>query len=242
MKDFLEKIKTNSFLIIVAILIIVLIGIGYQCGVVKEAKRTAEIFEKRAKDIRKGAEQVIKQKEKENEQLEKENIKKDKIITEREAENEKLISQREEDKRRLAELQKEIQKAPPIALVEITKAILVTDEVHWSVERELAEFSLAAFRANAAKLVDWKDFKLRREPNYVHQIINDEMVKKAQVEKMVNFVTEIGNLKVIITKNQENFEAFKIAFDELKRYKKKGNWLEKILWGLAGFGIGKVLD
>jgi len=243
MKKFWEKIKANSVLIMIVAMILLLAFVSYQCGVSKETKRTAEIFEKQAKDIERQKNEEIKDLEKENEELEGSNREKDKIIVVKEKENEDLMLQREEDKKRIEEMKKKVEKAIPVKLVEVTRRILVTDEIWWDKESKLAEFSLMAFRTNTAKLVDWEDFTTKREPSYQLQIENDAVIKRGQIEKLANLAIEASNWKLIVKKEQEKYEALNNAFQEFERYaRRKGGLLEKILCGLAGYGVAKILD
>ena len=232
----------KPFLIVLAVLAFFMIVIGYQCGESKEAKRTAKIFEDQAKKVEKEADEHIDKLLKENEQLEEENEKKDKIIVEKEAENEQLIEQKRENEKRMADLRERIQIASPESLVETTREILDTKEVWWSSEEGLAKFSLSAFRSNALKLSDWQNFTLVREPGYKQQVMNDAVIKGAQAEKIIGLGSEIGNLKIVIIKEQEKYTALSGAFKELKRYsRKKGNLFTTVLSFLAGVGLGKIL-
>lgn len=242
MKGILEKAKQKPLLVAVAILVVAVLIVGYQCGVSKEAMRTAKIFEKQAEDARKEERRVTKEKEAENKRLEEDNKEKDKVIAATKAKNVVLIRKRAEDKRLLEELKGEIAKERPVELVNRARAVLKTDEIWWNQETERVEFSLQAFRNGVTKWADWEDFTLKREPDYLKQIANDAIVIVGLEGKNLNYATEVGNLKVIIKTKDESYGSLRGAFDEYKRaVGKKPGLLTKAFWTAVGYGLGATL-
>jgi len=239
MKEILEKAKQHPVLVAVAILVVAMLVTGYQCGVSREAKRTARIFEKQAEDAKKEADRVEEVKEEENKKLREDSLAKDKVITETKAKNVELVRKRAEDKRLLEELKGEIAKEKPVELVDRARRILNTDEIWWNEATQRIEFSLQAFRGGVIKLTDWEDFTLRREPDYLKEIANDAIIMAGLKGKIENFGIEVGNLKLVIKGKDTSYDTLKDAFDEYKRLSgKKGGLLTQILWGMAGFGLG----
>ena len=238
-KVILEKAKQNPLLVGAIILVVVIAIMGYQCGVSKEAMRTAKIFEDQAEDARKKADKVTEEKEEENKKLRKDSAEKDKVIVKTKAENLVLVRKRAEDKRLLEELKGEIAKERPVELVDRARAVLKTDEVWWNQETERAELSLQAFRNGVTKWADWEDFTLKREPDYLTQIANDAIVVAGLEGKIANLGTEVGNLKIIIKEKDTSYDGLKDAFDGFKRaVGKKPGLLTKLLWGAFGYGFG----
>ena len=245
----LEFLKGNPTLVIMGVVIIMIALFGYQCGIAKEAKRTAKVFEEQAEKVKKDKDEEIRELAKENVDLEEDNLKKDKLIAAKEQDNERLIQQRIESEERLRELEEKLEKATPTELVTVTRRILITEEVWWDKESELAEFTLVAFRSNTFKLVDWEDFTNIREPSYKEQIKNDAVIRIQSDGKILNLVTEVGNQKLMLTKERESYESLQNSFQEWKRYvKKKSGFFTfdgiggKVLLILAGYGASKILD
>lgn len=242
MNKILVKAKQNPLVVIVAILVIAAIVVGYQCGVSKEAMRTAKIFEDQAEDARKKADKTTEEKEEENKRLEADSKEKDKVIAKTKADNVVLIRKRAEDKRLMDELKGEIAKERPVELVDRARAVLKTDEVWWNQETERAELSLEAFRNGITKWADWEDFTLKREPDYLKQIANDAIVVVGLEGKIVNLGTEIGNLKIVIKTKDESYDSLRTALDEFTRaVGKKPGLLEKAFWYALGYASGATL-
>jgi len=241
-KVILEKAKQNPLLVGAIILVIVIAIMGYQCGVSKEAMRTAKIFEDRAEDARKEADKVEEEKEEENKKLRKDSAEKDKIIAKTKAENVVLVRKRAEDKRLLEELKGEIAKERPVELVDRARAVLNTDEVWWNQETKRAELSLSAFRNGVTKWADWEDFTLSREPSYKEKEVNDAIIIAGLNGKIANLGTEVGNLKIVIKEKDTSYDDLKDAFGELKRaIGKNPGLLEKAFWAALGYGLGATL-
>jgi len=240
-KIILEKAKQNPLAVGAIILVIVIAVMGYQCGVSKEAMRTAKIFEKQAVEAREKSDKVTKEKEEENKKLREDSAKKDKIITKTKAENVVLVRKRAEDKRLLEELKGEIAKERPVELVDRARAVLKTDEIWWNQETEKVELSLPAFRNGVVKWADWEDFTLKREPSYKTKEANDAIVIRNLEGKILNYVTEVGNLKIVIKEKNTSYDGLATAFDEFKRaVKKDPGFLTKAFYGLLGFAGGVV--
>jgi hypothetical protein len=240
-KVILEKAKQNPLLVGAIILVIVIAVMGYQCGVSKEAMRTAKIFEKQAEDARKKSDKITEEKEAENKKLREDSAKKDRVIAKTKAENVVLVRKRAEDKRLLEELKGEIAKERPVELVDRARAVLNTDEIWWNQETERAELSLSAFRNGVTKWAEWEDFTLKREPDYKKQIANDAIIMIGLNGKIVNLGTEIGNLKIIIKTKDESYDGLKGAFDDYKKaVGKQPGLLTKAFYGLLGFAGGVV--
>jgi len=238
-KVILEKAKQNPLAVGAIILVIVIAIMGYQCGVSKEAMRTAKIFEEQAEKARAEERRITKEKEEENKRLREDSAKKDKVIAKTKAENVVLVRKRAEDKRLLEELKGEIAKERPVELVDRARAVLNTDEIWWNQETERAELSLSAFRNGVTKWADWEDFTLKREPDYLQQIANDAIIVLGLEGKIVNLGTEIGNLKIIIKTKDESYGDLKGAFDELKRaIGKQPGLLTKAFYSLLGYAAG----
>lgn len=238
-EDTLLFFKKHAVKIAIGVAVIALLVMGYQMGAKKEAMRTAKIFEDKAEKVEKVTNILIREVRKENKALEKDNLEKDKVIAKTEADNKDLIQKRKKDAVKMEELERKIQTASPETLLGITRRVLGTDEVWWDEEQQMFKFSLAAFRAVTIKLSDWEDFTLTREPSYKTQIINDAIIIKGLDGKIVNFGIEVGNLKLALTEKIGSYDELKGAFDEFKRASKKGGGtLEKILWGLGGYGLG----
>ena len=241
-KVILEKAKQNPLLVGAIILVIVIAIMGYQCGVSKEAMRTAKIFEDQAEDARKEADKVEEEKEEENKKLRKDSTEKDKIIAKTKAENVVLVRKRAEDKRLLEELKGEIAKERPVELVDRARAVLNTDEVWWNQETKRAELSLSAFRNGVTKWADWEDFTLSREPSYKEKEVNDAIIIAGLNGKIANLGTEVGNLKIVIKEKDTSYDDLKDAFGELKRaIGKNPGLLEKAFWAALGYGLGVTL-
>lgn len=241
MNKILVKAKQNPLAVGAIILVIVIAIMGYQCGVSKEAMRTAKIFEKQAVDARKKSDKITEEKEAENKKLEADNKEKDKVIAKTKAENKVLVRRRAEDRRLLEELKGEIAKERPVELVNRARVVLNTDEIWWNQETERAELSLSAFRNGVTKWAEWEDFTLKREPGYLQQIANDAIIIVELNGKIVNLGTEIGNLKIIIKTKDESYGSLKVGFDELKRViGKNPGLLVKAFYGLLGFAGGVV--
>jgi len=241
-KTILEKAKQNPLAVGAIILVIVIAVMGYQCGVSKEAMRTAKIFEKQAKETREKADKVTKEKEEENKKLRKDSAEKDKVIAKTKAENVVLVRKRAEDKRLLEELKGEIAKERPVELVDRARAILNTDEVWWNQETERVELSLPAFRNGVVKWADWEDFTLKREPSYKTKEANDAIVIRNLEGKISNLGTEVGNLKIVIKGKDESYGDLRGAFDEYKRaVGKRPGLLEKAFWSALGYAFGATL-
>lgn len=239
MKVVFEKAKQKPLLVGVIILVIVIAVMGYQCGVSKEAMRTAKIFEKQAEDAREKANKVTKEKEEENQKLREDSLEKDKVIAKTRAENVVLIRKRAEDKKLMEELKGEIAKERPVELVDRARTVLNTDEIWWNQETERAELSLQAFRNGVTKWADWEDFTLKREPDYLRKEANDAVIIKGLEGKILNYVTEVGNLKIVIKTKDESYGSLKGAFDDYKRaVGKKPGLLEKAFWYAIGYGCG----
>jgi len=239
MNKILVKAKQNPLVVGAIILVIVIAIMGYQCGVSKEAMRTAKIFEDQAEDARKRADKVTKEKEAENKKLEADNKEKDKVIAKTRAENVVLVRKRAEDKRLLEELKGEIAKERPVELVDRARAVLKTDEVWWNQETERVELSLSAFRDGVVKWADWEDFTLKREPSYKTKEANDAIVIRNLEGKISNLGTEVGNLKIVIKEKNTSYDGLSTAFDEFKRaVKKNPGLLTKLFWGAIGYGAG----
>jgi uncharacterized protein YpmB len=238
-KVILEKAKQNPLAVGAIILVIVIAIMGYQCGVSKEAMRTAKIFEKQAEDAREKADKTTKEKEAENEKLRKDSLEKDKVITKTKAENVVLVRKRAEDKRLMEELKGEIAKERPVELVDRARAVLGTDEVWWNQETERAELSLLAFRNGVTKWAEWEDFTLKREPDYKKEIANFAIIVFGLEGKIANLGTEVGNLKVVIKTKDESYGSLRGAFDDYKRaVGKKPGLLEKAFWSALGYAFG----
>lgn len=240
-EDTLLFLKKHTAKIAIGVAVIALLVMGYQWGAKREAMRTAKIFEDRAVEVEKVTNILIREVRKENKALEEDNKAKDKVITAAEAEVKELVEKRKEDAVRMEELERQIEVAPPETLLSITRRILGTDEVWWNEETQMFEFSLEAFRSVTIKLSDWEDFTLKREPSYKTQIIKDGVIIEELEGKVVNFKVEVGNLKLALGEKIGSYNQLRGAFDEYKRAAKKGGGtLEKILWGLAGFGLGAL--
>lgn len=238
-KVILEKAKQNPLAVGAIILVIVIAVMGYQCGVSKEAMRTAKIFEKQAVDARKKSDKITEEKEAENIKLKEDNLKKDRVIVKTKAENVVLVRKRAEDRRLLEELKGEIAKERPVELVDRARAVLNTDEIWWNQETERAELSLQAFRNGVTKWADWEDFTLKREPDYLKQIANDAIIVAELNGKVANLGTEVGNLKIVIKTKDESYDSLKDAFGEIKRLiGKKPGLFTKLFWGAIGYGFG----
>lgn len=238
-KVILEKAKQNPLVVGVIILVIVIAIMGYQCGVSKEAMRTAKIFEDQAEDARKKADKVTEEKEEENKKLRKDSAEKDKVITKTRAENVVLVRKRAEDKRLLEELKGEIAKERPVELVDRARAVLNTDEIWWDQETERVELSLQAFRNGVTKWADWEDFTLKREPDYLKQIANDAIVVAGLEGKISNLGTEIGNLKIVIKEKDTSYDSLRTALDEfIRAVGKRPGLLEKAFWTALGYAAG----
>jgi len=238
-KVILEKAKQNPLAVGVIILVIVIAIMGYQCGVSKEAMRTAKIFEKQAVEAKEKSDKITEEKEAENKKLEADNKEKDKVIAKTKAENAVLIRKRAEDKRLLEELKGEIAKERPVELVDRARAVLNTDEIWWNQETEKVELSLPAFRSGVVKWADWEDFTLKREPSYKTKEANDAIVIKNLEGKIANLGAEIGNLKIVIKTKDESYDSLRTALDEFIRVVgKKPGLLTKVLWGAFGYGFG----
>jgi len=240
-EDTLLFFKKHAVKIAIGVAVIALLVMGYQMGAKKEAMRTAKIFEDRAVTVEKATNILIKEVRKENKQLEVDNREKDKVITKAKADNVKLIQKRKEDAVKMKELERQIEVAPPETLLGITRRILGTDEVWWNEEKEVFEFSLEAFRSVTIKLNDWEDFTLNREPSYKEKEGKDAIIIEGLEGKNKNLVIEVGNLKLALDKKIGSYNQLQGAFDEFKRAAGKGGGtLEKILWGLAGAGLGAL--
>lgn len=238
----LLKAKQNPLLVLAIILVFVVLIIGYQCGVAKEAKRTAKIFEKQAVDARAEADKITEKKEAENEKLREDSTAKDKIITETKAKNVELVRKRAEDKRLMERLKGEIAKERPTELVDRARMILDTNEVWWNEKTQRAELSLQAFRGGVVKWADWDDFTFKREPDYLKQIANDAILAAQREGKILNYATEVGNLKVIIKAKDDSYGSLRGAFDEYKRaVGKKPGLLVKAFYTALGYGLGATL-
>jgi len=238
-KVILEKAKQNPLAVGAIILVIVIAIMGYQCGVSKEAMRTAKIFEKQAVEAREKSDKVTEEKEEENKKLREDSAKKDKVIAKTKAENVVLVRKRAEDKRLLEELKGEIAKERPVELVDRARAVLDTDEVWWNQETERVELSLQAFRGGVVKWANEEDFTLKREPDYQKEIANFAIIVAGLDGKIANLGTEIGNLKIVIKEKNTSYDSLKMGFDELKRVVgKKPGLLTKVLWGAFGYGFG----
>lgn len=239
MKKILEKVKQNPLLVGAIILVIVIAIMGYQCGVTKEAARTAKIFEKQAEDAKKKADAVTKLKNEENQKLREDSLEKDRVIVKTKAENAELIRGREEDKRLLDGLKGEIAKERPTELVKRARKVLDTNEVWWNEETERVEFTLAAFRNGVTKWADWEDFTLKREPDYLKKEANDAIIIAGLEGKIKNLGIEVGNLKIVIKEKDTSYDGLKISFNEFKRaVGKKPGLLEKVFWTAIGYGLG----
>ena len=235
--------KKHAVKIAIGVAVIALIVMGYQWGSKREAMRTAKIFEERAETVEKATNIFIKEVRKENKALEADNKEKDKVIAQAKADNKELVQKRKEDAVKMAELERQIEVAPPETLLGITRRILGTDEVWWNEERQIFEFSLEAFRSVTKKLNDWEDFTLRREPSYKEKEGKNAIIIEGLEGKNKNLTTEVGNLKLALDKKIGSYDQLKGAFDEYKRAAKKGGGtLEKILWGLAGAGLGALFN
>lgn len=240
-EDTLLFFKKHAVKIAIGVAVIALLVMGYQMGAKKEAMRTAKIFENQAKEVEKVTNILIKEVRAENKALEADNKAKDKVITKAKADKKELLQKRREDAVRMEELEKRLEVAPPETLLGITRRILGTDEVWWNKERQMFEFSLEAFRSVTIKLSDWEDFTLKREPSYKTQIIKDGVIITELEGKIDNFGKEVGNLKLALDKKIGSYNQLQGAFDEFKRAAGKGGGtLEKILWGLAGAGLGAL--
>jgi len=238
-KIILEKAKKNPLAVGVIILVIVIAILGYQCGVSKEAMRTAKIFEKQAEEAKAEERRVTKEKEEENRKLREDSLKKDIIIVKAETENEELVRGRAEDKRLLEELKGEIAKEKPVELVDRARTVLNTDEIWWNEKTQRAELSLQAFRVGVVKWAKEEDFTLRKEPKYLKQIANDAIVMAGLKGKISNLGTEIGNLKIVIKTKDESYDSLRIALDEFTRaVGKKSGLLEKVFWYAIGYASG----
>jgi len=241
-KVILEKAKQNPLLVGAIILVVVIAIMGYQCGVSKEAMRTAKIFEDQAEDARKKADKVTEEKEEENKKLRKDSAEKDKVIVKTKAENLVLVRKRAEDKRLLEELKREIAKERPVELVDRARAVLKTDEVWWNQETERAELSLQAFRNGVTKWADWEDFTLKREPDYQKQIANNTIIVVGLEGKIANLGTEVGNLKIVIKEKDTSYGSLRDALDEFIRATgKKPGLLVKAFYTALGYGLGATL-
>jgi len=243
MKRFLELIKAKPFLFLIVILAVFLFVIAYQCGTTKAAKLISKISMEKAEEIKEDTDKLLKEKNEENEQLENENLKKDEIIAEVSAENEDLISKQKESEIEMKKLEAEIAKEKPDELINRARGLLDTDEIWWNNETEKVEFSLESFRIGVTRWADWSDFTLKREPNYKQQILNAGIIKATQEEKILNLVTEVGNLKITATQQQKNYNALSDAFSDFRRYaNKKGGLAKNLMWGGLGYGVGKLLE
>ena len=242
MNKILEKAKQNPLVVGAIILVIVIAIMGYQCGVSKEAMRTAKIFEKRAKEAREKSDKVTEEKEAENKKLRKDSAEKDKVIAKTKAENVVLVRKRAEDKRLLEELKGEIAKERPVELVDRARAVLNTNEIWWNQETERVELSLPAFRNGVVKWADWEDFTLKREPSYKTKEANDAIVIRNLEGKIVNLGAEIGNLKIVIKGKDESYGSLRTALDEFIRVVgKKPGLLEKAFYTALGYAFGATL-
>lgn len=246
MKEIAEKIlvkaKQNPFVVLAVIGVIVVLIIGYQCGVSKEAMRTAKIFEKQAEDARKEERRVTKEKEEENKRLREDSKEKDKVIAKTKAENVVLVRKRAEDKRLMEELKGRIAKERPVELVDRARAVLDTNEVWWNQETERVELSLQAFRGGVVKWADWEDFTLKREPDYQKEVANFAIIVAGLEGKILNYVTEVGNLKIVIKTKDESYGSLRDALDEFIRATgKKPGLLVKAFYTALGYGLGATL-
>lgn len=241
-KKVLEKAKQNPLVVLAVILVVVIAIMGYQCGVSKEAMRTAKIFKDQAEDAREKADKVEEEKEAENEKLRKDSAEKDKVIAKTKAENVVLIRKRVEDKRLMEELKGEIAKERPVELVDRARAVLDTEEVWWNQETERVELSLQAFRGGVVKWADWEDFTLKREPDYLRKEANDAIIIAGLEGKIANLGTEIGNLKIVIKTKDDSYDSLKTALDEFIRATgKKPGLLVKAFYTALGYGLGATL-
>lgn len=238
-KIVLEKAKQNPLAVGAIILVIVIAVMGYQCGVSKEAMRTAKIFEKQAVDAKEKSDKITEEKEAENRKLREDSAEKDKIITKTKAENVVLVRKRAEDKKLLEELKGEIAKERPVELVDRARAMLDTDEIWWNQETERVEFSLQVFRNGVIKWAEWEDFTLKREPDYKKEIANFAIIVAGLEGKLGNLGAEIGNLKIVIKTKDESYDSLKGAFDEYVRaVGKQPGLLTKAFYGLLGYAFG----
>ena len=241
-KIILEKAKQNPLAVGAIILVIVIAVLGYQCGVSKEAMRTAKIFEKQAVDAKEKSDKVTEEKEAENKKLRKDSAEKDKVIAKTRAENVVLVRKRAEDKRLLEELKGEIAKERPVELVDRARAVLKTDEIWWNQETERVELSLPVFRNGVVKWADWEDFTLRREPSYKTKEANDAIVIRNLEGKIANLGGEIGNLKIVIKGKDESYGSLRTALDEfIGVVGKKPGLLVKAFYTAVGYGLGATL-
>lgn len=244
LKSGVSVVKKHPIQTLAIILLIVFVAIGYQYGVQKERARSAKVFEKQALEIEKVTKKFINKKLEENKALEKDNKEKDKIIAKVKAENVKIEKELGESAERLEELERKIEIAPPDTLLGIVQQVLNTNEIWFNADKGVFEFSLAAFRAVAVKLVDWEDFTLAREPKYKMQIINLRIVVEKQGQKIINLDIEIDNLVKALTEKQNSYISLRSSFDNyLKTSRKSGcGFWGTVLRLAVGYGSGKVAE
>ncbi len=244
LKGGISVVKKHPIQTLAIILLIVFVGLGYQCGVQKERVRTAEAFEKQAVDIEKKANKIINEKLEENKVLEKDNKEKDRIIAEVTANNVKIEKEMREGAERLKELERKIEIAPPETLLGIVQQALNTNEIWYNANKGVFEFSLVAFRAVASRLSDWEDFTLSREPKYKTQIKNLGIVVGKQGQKIINLTIEIDNLAKALTEKQDSYISLRSSFDDFLKISGKsgcGFW-GTVLRLAVGYGSGKLAE
>lgn len=240
MKKYLEVAKKNIPAILIVIIVVCIAFAGYQYGVRKEAGKAAKLLEDRAIAAEEKAEDMIEKTLKRDIEIMKENKERDRLIAKTKAENKELEKKRREDAKRMEKLEKKLQVAVPETLLEATREVLDTNEVWWNEERQLFEFSLAAFRELTIKLVDWEDFTLTREPDYKKQILNDAIVIKELEASALAYTETIGNFKIALKESRDSYGQLKLAFDEFKKLPGKASLTAKAFWGLLGFAGGVV--
>lgn len=125
--------------------------------------------------------------------------------------------------------------APPTQLLVETRRILKTEEV-W-LRDPGAAFSLAAFRDNTMKLVEWESLSLVVVPK-----LEAEGVWKDR--KIADLTGEVSNFKVIDAARQEQMEAVRGVVQDLKEYikvRERKGLVDTLLKVGGGVLVGYVL-
>lgn len=237
-------VKKNPLVVLAIVVMFGLIIMGYQCGVKKGDARTAKILEERAIEVEKKTKKLIDKKLEENKVLKKDNEEKDKVIAKAQAENVRIEEKMKKDAERLEGLERVIEIAPPETLLGIVREVLKTNEVWYNADKGVFEFSLKAFRTVAAKLGDWEDFTLNREPDYKKKIKNLGITITKQAEKILNLNEGVENLGIALAAKVESYNELKLSFDNIVPASGKsgsGFW-GTVLHMAVGYGTGKLAE
>jgi len=149
----------------------------------------------------------------------------------------KMKIERAKDQDRIMRLEKEAMELPADVLVLEVRDIIECEEVWLANDNNGVLFSTIAFRETTARLKDWTDFTLIREPGY------KESIKLYELQ-VYTMGVEIGDLKLLVKNTTDLFNLQETFNKEMKDLyiKSSGRGFWSIAKDIAvGAAIGAVV-